>query len=118
MTRMNKQQHKQQAKSRRAHRVRVRFIGNSVKPRLSVHRTSRHISAQIIDDSVGKTLAYADDRELKGKKSENAQEVGKRIAKQAKEKGITAVVFDRGAYRYQGRVRAVAEGARSLGLIF
>lgn len=115
---MNKQKTNLQAKQRRAHRTRARFVGTAQRPRLSVHRTLKHISVQIINDETGVTLAYADDKTITGKKSERAVAVGKLIAQRAKEKGITTVVFDRGAYRYQGRIQAVATGAREGGLIF
>ncbi len=113
---MNVQKKKQQIKDRRSYRTRSRIRGTKERPRLCVHRTLQHISVQLIDDATGQSLGYADDKDLSGKKSENAAEVGKRIADVAKEKGITTVVFDRGAYKYHGRVKAVAEGAREAGL--
>ncbi|HBH27190.1 MAG TPA: 50S ribosomal protein L18 [Rhodospirillaceae bacterium] len=95
-----------------------------VRPRLSVHRTGRHIYAQIIDDLAGRTLAAASTLEPAGRESgkgwavEAAREVGKRLAERARAAGVEAVVFDRGRFLYHGRVRAVAEGAREGGLNF
>jgi large subunit ribosomal protein L18 len=116
---MKKQQiMKGERKQRRANRVRARIRGSKEMPRLSVHRSLQHISAQLIDDTNAMTLGYADDREVKGNKTERAAEVGKRIAGVAKEKGIAKVVFDRGSFRYHGRVKALAEAARAAGLEF
>ncbi|MCC6563470.1 50S ribosomal protein L18 [Candidatus Uhrbacteria bacterium] len=109
------------AKERRIARVRAVVHGTSERPRLAVARSLKHISAQVIDDTTGKTLAAAADRdvEAKGKKkSEVAVLVGKLIAERAKAKGVTTVVFDRRDKRYHGRVKAVADGAREAGLIF
>jgi len=104
----------------RAARVRARIIGNSEQPRLSVKRSLKHLYAQLIDDTAGKTLAAASDFEIKEKGSnlEVAKEIGKVIAAKAKEKGITLAVFDRGSYRYHGVVAALADGAREGGLNF
>jgi len=90
------------------------------KPRLSVFRSLKHIYAQIIDDEKGVTLAASSSLELKltGRKTDVAREVGRDIAKKALAKGITEVVFDRGPYKYHGRVKALAEGAREGGLKF
>lgn len=115
---MDKNKWKNNQKKRRAHRTRRALGGTADRPRLCVHRSLKHISVQLIDDSFGKVLAFADDRELNGKKQAQALEVGKRIAVAALARNIKAVVFDRGAYRYHGRVRAVAEGARQNGLVF
>lgn len=95
-----------------------------VRPRLSVHRTGRHIYAQVIDDLTGRTLAAASTLEPAGREGGKtwataaAGEVGKRIAERAKAAGIESVVFDRGQFLYHGRVKAVAEGARAGGLNF
>jgi len=105
----------------RKSRVRSVVSGTAQRPRLSVFRSASHIYAQLIDDSKGTTLAAADSRELKGKaagKTNSSGEVGKLIAGKAKEKGISNVVFDRGGYRYMGRVKALADGAREGGLQF
>lgn len=90
------------------------------KPRLSVFRSLKHIYAQIIDDEKGVTLVASSSLQLKlkGRKTDVAREVGKDLAKRALEKGITEVVFDRGPYKYHGRVKALAEGAREGGLKF
>ena len=111
---------RRKAKVRRAIRVAA-----SGRPRLSVHRTSQHIYAQIIDDANGETLAAASSLEkdlrssLKtGADTEAAKTIGKLVAERALAKGVSAVVFDRGAYIYHGRVKALAEGAREGGLQF
>jgi len=88
-------------------------------PRFCVTRTNTHIYAQLIDDEKGHTMVTAGDKDIKkGKKTEIAIEVGKLLAEKAKEKKIEKVVFDRGGYRYHGRIKAVAEGAREGGLKF
>lgn len=108
---------------RRAQRNRARLqkMGNG-RPRLSVHRSSKHIYAQIIDDSNGVTLAAASTLEKgldgSGSTVDAAQAVGQRVAERAKEKGLTEVVFDRGGYIYHGRVKALADAAREGGLQF
>ncbi|MDX2007066.1 MAG: 50S ribosomal protein L18 [Meiothermus sp.] len=88
--------------------------------RLSVHRSLNHIYAQIIDDAKGETLAAANSKALKleGNKTEVAKKVGAAIAEAAKAKGISKVVFDRGSFKYHGRVKALADGAREGGLQF
>lgn len=105
---------------RRAARTRYKIVGTASRPRLSVHRTLNHIYAQIIDDTAGKTLVAANDSEakIKGKKVDLANAVGKLIAQKAKDKKITTVIFDRGSFRYHGRVKALADGARAEGLQF
>lgn len=105
-------------------RVRARVLGTEERPRLSVFRGLTMMEAQLINDEKGVTLCSATTRELKGDAGERKAKVaagyllGKTIAEQAKQKGITKVVFDRGGYRYHGRVQAVAEGAREGGLEF
>jgi large subunit ribosomal protein L18 len=113
------------ARIRRHRRVRKHISGTPERPRLSVYRSLTEIYAQIIDDEAGHTLAAAStiDGELRGKmkgltKTEQARLVGEAIAERAKSKGITTVVFDRGGFRYMGRVKALAEGAREGGLKF
>ncbi len=115
----------QQARERRHQRVRRRVIGTTERPRLNVFRSDKHIYAQVIDDSVGHTLASAStvDVELRGEvakksKSEAAGLVGKLVARRALEAGVKKVVFDRGGYQYHGRVKALAEAAREGGLDF
>ncbi len=118
-------QEKERLRLRRHRRVRGRVEGTELRPRLNVSRSINHIYAQIIDDSTGHTLAAAStlDKSLKGSlKSggnvEAATAVGTLIAQKAKEAGIEAVVFDRGGYKYHGRVAALADGARAGGLSF
>ncbi len=103
---------------RRARRVRAKIHGTADCPRLSVFRSLKHVSAQLIDDDAGRTLVAAHDFELKGKAMERAKEVGGRLAKEAKSKGITKVIFDRGPYLYHGQVKILAEAAREGGLVF
>jgi large subunit ribosomal protein L18 len=108
---------------RRHLRVRKRVTGTTARPRLVVNRSSRHIYAQIVDDGVGRTLASAssldaDIRAADGDKTAIARKVGNLVADRAKAAGIDAVVFDRGGYRYHGRLAALAEGARENGLDF
>ncbi|HJP82591.1 MAG TPA: 50S ribosomal protein L18 [Fimbriimonadaceae bacterium] len=102
-------------------RLRKRIQGTTVRPRLAVFRSLQHIYAQIIDDSTGTTLASASSQEKELKASGNAEgakKVGLKLAERAKEKGIQAVIFDRGGFRYHGRVANLAEGAREGGLEF
>jgi len=110
---------KNEARLRRQKRVRAKVIGTSKCPRLSVYRSLTHIYVQLIDDQSGKTLASANDTEVKGgkTKTDKAMAVGKLIAEKALAKKISKVVFDRGMFKYHGRVKAVAEGARAAGLI-
>ena len=109
---------------RRQVRVRAKLNGTAARPRLSVFRSNRYLYAQLIDDAAGKTLASATTLAGKGapkaaaKKIDAAQAAGERLAKKALELGIKEAIFDRGSYRYHGRVKAVAEGARSAGLKF
>ena len=109
-----------EAKRMRRHlRVRKKVQGTPERPRLVVFRSLKHIYAQLVDDTVGRTLATVSSLKVsEGKKSEKAAEVGKQVAAIAKDKGITRVVFDRGGYKYHGRVKAVADGAREGGLEF
>ena len=112
---------KPQARLRRHKRVRGKVNGTAERPRLVVSRSNRGIVAQLVDDMDGKTLAAASWLQLKsfkGKKSEQAAEVGKLLAQNAKQAGIEVVVFDRGGYLYHGRVKALAEAAREGGLKF
>ena len=100
-------------------RVRNKVKGTAERPRLVVFRSLKHIYAQLVDDTAHRTLATVSDLGIEaGKKSERASEVGKLIAERAKTAGITRVVFDRAGYRYHGRIKAVADGARKGGLEF
>ena len=109
---------------RRRQRVRSTLRARGVgKPRLSVHRSGRHIYAQVIDDAAGKTLASAStlDKDLKGKAGatrDGAAEVGKTLAARAKKAGVSSVIFDRGGFLFHGRVKALADAAREGGLEF
>lgn len=105
----------------RHQRIRNKVLGTEKRPRLSVHKSNKFIYAQIISDVEKKTLVAASDHQIKGlgkSKIERAIEVGKIIAKGAKTKKITRVVFDRGGSKYHGRVKALADGAREGGLVF
>ena len=106
----------------RHRRIRARVVGGAERPRLSVFRSNRYMFAQIIDDQRGETLVYISSKDSAAKKGQSktiaAKQTGEELAKKAAEKGIKAVVFDRGGYRYHGRVKAFAEGAREKGLQF
>jgi len=111
-----------QARKRRHRRVRGKVQGTAERPRLVVSRSNRGIGAQLVDDLSGRTLASASwialKGSLKGDKTEQAAEVGKLLAKNAKAAGIDGCVFDRAGYLYHGRVKALADGAREGGLSF
>jgi large subunit ribosomal protein L18 len=110
-----------QLRDRRHRRVRKRIFGTAERPRLVVFRSNRGIAAQLVDDTAGRTLAAAswlDVRSLKGGKSEQAAEVGRLLAANAKKANVKTAVFDRGGYLYHGRVKALAEAAREGGLEF
>jgi large subunit ribosomal protein L18 len=113
------------SRARRQRRIRARVSGSGERPRLNVYRSLMHIYAQVIDDTTGQTLVSAStiDAEMRAqmagkKKADQAKLVGQIVAERAKAAGFTRVVFDRGGYRYHGRVKAVAEGAREGGLEF
>src|ERR671934_2657958 len=107
-------------RSRRHSRVREKIRGSADRPRLAVFRSITHIYAQLIDDNAGKTLVAASSvgADAKGKKAERAKAVGTMLGERAKAKGIGEVVFDRGGYRYHGRVKALGDAARGAGLRF
>jgi large subunit ribosomal protein L18 len=111
-----------EARRKRHRRVRGKVSGTAERPRLSVFRSNRGISAQLVDDLESKTLAAASwlqlRKSLKGSKTAQAAEVGKLLAANAKKAGLERVVFDRGGYLYHGRVKALADGAREGGLKF
>jgi large subunit ribosomal protein L18 len=110
-----------QLRDRRHKRVRRHIYGTAERPRLVVFRSNRGIAAQLVDDTTGRTLAAASSVNLgsaKGTKSEQAAEVGKLLAENAKKADVKGVVFDRGGYLYHGRVKALAEAAREGGLEF
>ncbi|MDW5298629.1 MAG: 50S ribosomal protein L18 [Sedimentibacter sp.] len=116
---------KNQKRKERHYSIRNKIVGTPERPRLNIFKSSKHIYAQVIDDATGTTLACAStqDKELRDKvaeltKSDAAKLVGKAVGERAKDKGINAVVFDRGGYLYHGRVKLLAEGARESGLEF
>ena len=120
---MDQQKTKHLRQLRRRHHVRRHIIGDAERPRLSVFRSSKHIYAQLIDDLTGVTLAAASSRAKDaalpyGGNIKAAKAVGQKLAVAAKEKGITKAAFDRGHYRYHGRVKALADAAREGGLQF
>ena len=122
---MNKQKAKQLGLKRRQRRVRGKISGTAERPRLAVHRTNAHIYAQVIDDVAGATICSAStlDPEFRatgklGSNKEAAVFVGELVGKRAIEKGVATVTFDRGGRIYHGRVKALADGARSAGLKF
>lgn len=110
---------KKEQRIRRHRRIRAKVAGTAERPRLVIFKSLNYIQAQIIDDTKGSTLVAVTDKGEKGKtKTERARAAGAVLAKAAKEKGVTAVVFDRGGFIYTGRVQAFAEGARTGGLTF
>ncbi|HPT08524.1 MAG TPA: 50S ribosomal protein L18 [bacterium] len=119
---MNKIQEKNTKLARRHKKIRSVIKGTINRPRLSVFRSNKGMYVQLIDDTAGKTLVSVNIKELgkdlKDKKVDQSFKLGKLLADKAKDKKITEIVFDRGGYRYHGRVKAVADGAREGGLIF
>ena len=122
---MKPEVNRRKARGRRHVHVRKKVSGTPKRPRLNVFRSLNHVYAQVIDDSVGLTLASSStiDREIREQvvglpKTDQARVVGKLVAERAIEKGIKKVVFDRGGYKYHGRVKALAEAARKAGLEF
>ena len=116
-------QDRRTARARRHFRLRKKVIGTATRPRLVVNRSTRHIAVQLVDDSLGHTLASAstleaDLRSADGDKTAKARKVGELVGRRAVELGVTAIVFDRGGDAYHGRVAALADGARSAGLVF
>jgi large subunit ribosomal protein L18 len=113
---------RQAARDRRHARVRKHLSGSTERPRLAVYRSNRYIYAQVIDDVAGHTVAAASSQEkdLRSKTLtvETASEVGKLVAERAKAAGVSTVVFDRGGYKFHGRVKALADAAREAGLEF
>ena len=112
---------KKDARQRIRYRLYKKLRGTAERPRVAVFRSNKHIYAQVIDDESGRTLTSASSREASiasGGNCDGAKEVGKLVAERVKEKGLEAVVFDRGGFRYHGRVRALADAAREAGLKF
>jgi large subunit ribosomal protein L18 len=119
---MDQAKQRQVSRGRIRERVRTKLHGTAERPRLAVYRSLKYIYAQVIDDSSGKTIAAASSREkdsgAKGSNAAAAKAVGALIAKKAKDKGVTRVVFDRGGYVYHGNIKALADAARENGLEF
>ncbi len=116
---MEKAQYKQTKRVARHKRIRAKVSGSADRPRLAIFRSNRFVYAQLIDDETSKTLAAVDTRSQKGKTlTERAVAVGTEIAKKAKAAGAKEVVFDRGGFRYQGTIAALADAARAEGLKF
>lgn len=110
---------KRTQRERRHARVRAKVIGTDTRPRLSIYKSNTRLTAQIIDDSKGHTIAAVSSADEKGKTPrERAEQAAATLAKRAGEKGITAVVFDRGGFQYVGTVKAFADAARAAGLQF
>jgi large subunit ribosomal protein L18 len=111
------------ARQKRHERIRLNVEGDSSRPRLAVFRSLKHIYAQVIDDTAGRTLAAASDldaglRAAEGSKSDDAAKVGRLIAERARAAGVERVVFDRAGFRYHGRIKSLADAARAAGLEF
>jgi large subunit ribosomal protein L18 len=119
---MSNAQQKRQGRIRRHRRVRKKVRGTTERPRLAVFRSNKHISAQVIDDSTGRTVASASSLEAdlrsSGGNVDGAKKVGELLASRAKDAGVSQVVFDRGGFRYHGRVASLADAARTSGLEF
>jgi large subunit ribosomal protein L18 len=111
---------KQLGRTRRHNRIRARIMGTQARPRLAVYKSNRYLHAQIIDDTAGKTLVSGSTKDVaKGqKKMDAATLLGAELAKRAKAAGITQVVFDRGGFRYTGRIATLANALREAGLVF
>jgi len=129
MVKLEKGKRKEEARLRRKKRIRKKIFGTPERPRLCVYKSCKHIYAQIIDDTIGNTLVAVsslspeireklEELKKKGGKTEVAKAVGELIAKKALEKGITKVCFDRGGFKYHGRIKALADAARASGLEF
>ncbi len=115
MTKLKKSDHR----LARAHRVRARIRGTAERPRMTVHRSLTALRVQVINDEAGKTLASASTIEAKVKLTKDgAKKVGTMIAEKAKKAGVSSVVFDRGSYKYHGRIKELADAARAAGLQF
>ena len=119
---MDQARHRVEARDRIRQRIRRKVTGTAERPRLAVFRSLKHIYAQVIDDASGRTIVSASSRDsestAKGANSAAAKAVGALIAKKAKDKGVTRVVFDRGGYLYHGNIKALADAARENGLEF
>lgn len=109
---------KDQKRQLRKRRVRAKVFGTAKRPRMSVYKSLNNCYIQLIDDGAKKTLLAMDDRQYKGAKAKRAEQLGDALAKAAIKAGIEVVVFDRGGFRYHGRIKALAEAARAAGLKF
>ena len=118
MPKMARPKSRDQLRTRRHFRLRKKVVGSTERPRLVVYRSLKHIYAQLVDDTTQRTLITVSDTGLDGKPTAKSVEVGKRLAAKAKDAGVTRVVFDRAGYKYHGRVKGVADGAREGGLEF
>ena len=116
---MNKNSEKKLNKSRRHARIRAKIAGTASRPRIAVFKSNQYIYAQVVDDESGKTLLSVSDVKAKGgKKAEKALGLGESLAAKMKEKGLTEAVFDRGGFKFHGRVKAIADGLRKGGIKF
>ncbi|HVV15137.1 MAG TPA: 50S ribosomal protein L18 [Candidatus Paceibacterota bacterium] len=115
---MNKSITKTISRSRRHARIRARVMGTAARPRLAVYKSNRYLHAQVIDDEAGKTIVAGSTKGMKAKKTDAAKALGMALAKAASAAGINEVVFDRGGFRYTGRVAVLATAAREGGLKF
>ncbi|MDP3804914.1 MAG: 50S ribosomal protein L18 [Candidatus Omnitrophota bacterium] len=116
---MNKNSDKKLNRIRRHKKVRAKISGTSSKPRIAVFKSNQYIYAQVVDDENGKTLLSVSDMEVKtGNKSDKALKIGETLAARMKEKGLLEAVFDRGGFKFHGRVKSVADGLRSGGIKF
>lgn len=115
---MEKTQYKHAKRAVRHNRIRAKVTGTAERPRLAIFKSNRFVYAQLIDDTKGVTLVASDSRAFKGTMTEGAVAVGADIAKKAVAKGVSAVVFDRGGFKYQGLIAALADSARGNGLTF
>ena len=114
---MNKTASKSIGRDRRHARIRAKVFGTAARPRLAVYKSNRYLHAQLIDDTKGTTLASGSTKEMKGnKKTEASKMLGAEMAKRAQALGVTKAVFDRGGFRYTGRVQILADAAREGGL--
>ena len=114
---MNKNSDKKLNRIRRHKKVRAKISGTSSKPRIAVFKSNQYIYVQVVDDENGKTLLSVSDMEVKtGKKSDKALKIGETLAARMKEKGLLEAVFDRGGFKFHGRVKSVADGLRSGGI--
>ena len=116
---MNKHKKLNIKKAFRKNRTRSKIKDKNLKPRLSVFKSNKYVYAQIIDDSVGKTIASASSREIKEKmkREDSAKEIGRLVAEKALKAGVKNVVFDRGSYRYHGIIKSLSQGAREAGFV-